>query len=230
MSAAHSITTTEQIPSGRSSVGGMPWLPPGFDVPSCGDCGEPMLLYLQLEIDPEFGLQLASGSQLLIFACPRDNEPNLYRFHLRSKRTKLPKAFWKQTQTGTGLILPPSDEWARKAGPALLKEQGLSFEAFDDEGTPYEDLGILRGAQGFKVGGLPAWYQAATQLSCACGAPMSFVCQVPSDCEAFERAEGAPEQDGTFSYDHYALYLGNSTRVFACSAACTPEAVLLWNE
>ena len=82
----------------------------------------------------------------------------------------------------------------------------------------------VRVREGFKVGGQPSWRVREPVLRCACGGPMTFVCQVPLDFP-FPRTPGAAEQPDTFDEDAYGLFLGNETYLFACEAQCSPFAV-----
>lgn len=95
----------------------------------------------------------------------------------------------------------------------------LTLRPFDDAPDP---RGI--GAQGFKLGGTPSWAQGPEYYTCACGAGLEYLCQVPEYTE-FAVRPGLPEQPYSVGADTYGLFLGNEVYLMACPAHCDPAAV-----
>jgi len=195
-----------------ASMGGNPMLPRGELAPECRRCGRKMILFFQFDLEERFGLPLAAGSHLVVMMCPVCNEiPSFVRY----AEGILPAAFWRETEGHFfAALYAPDDERGEVETPAILERFDLSFER----------VGGRDSAERLTVGGEPSWIQAPERYSCACGAPLSFVCQLSENFRFPKRAD-APEQPDSFSADDYCLFLGNETYVFACSKGCSPRAI-----
>lgn len=208
---ARLVAPVEDLP--RCSVGGDGILPTELQVPACRNCGSQLLLFVQLDIDPNWSLPLAANSHLVIFMCPQCNEiPSFDEF----PAGKLPQRFW---ETGEGhwfaaLSRPDAAETVLRQEPRLVVKQ-LAF-------SPTEEMGHL--PDSIVVGGPAYWLQDAVSYQCSCGAEMSLVMQI-SENFGFEKQPAAPSQKDSFSDDEYCLFLGNEVYVFACPRQCDPRAV-----
>lgn len=76
----------------------------------------------------------------------------------------------------------------------------------------------------FRVGGEPAWMQGPEHLTCACGADLRFLAQIPEDF-GFAKLPDAPAQPASWSDNEYGLFLGNGVYLLACPNRCNPAAV-----
>ncbi|MFJ7213506.1 hypothetical protein [Amycolatopsis sp. NPDC098790] len=214
----------------RNTIGGHPVLPAGESWPLCY-CGERMVLFFQLDIPadiPAFG-----GDHLLVFQCPTHNDAAC----LKEMQEQLPERYWEAPQIwqhpgAFWRILLHRDE----TGPAddvephlrpyqlallpdaetltIWRPAEVSDDAFGEHGI---------GRQEFKVGGAPSWAQDPESYQCACGARLTFLCQIPENF-GFEKRPDQPEQPDTFNSDQYGLFLGNEVYVLACPARCHPAA------
>lgn len=224
----------------RDSIGGRPILPSDHSWPTC-ECGARMVLFLQFDLLPEFGLPFLPGSHLSVFMCPVHNDaPEIFNDHL------LPDDFWERRRMIDGqmrfyelfLHRPEVPEVTHPPDPTLLT-QSLCFSKRAEEpdrenvalsthpeypGVSLSVGEVVGGVQGLKVGGQPSWVQAPEVHSCCCGAEMRFVCQIPLDWP-FPKCPDASEQPNSFSRTDYCLFLGNETYLFACQAQCNTRAV-----
>lgn len=167
-----------------------------------------MVTFMQIEIKKEFGLPFKEGSQLLIMMCPDHNEALLHEASWKPGKTiKLPSKWWNdKSLKHVGLFLfPPSDFKVKEEGLYIVPQK-ISFEKIEETSEKFEDTSFIKGMDGFKIGGYPAWYQEAKRFKCSCGGTMEFICQIPSSYEiegVFKRKENAPEQPNTDSSEHY---------------------------
>lgn len=197
----------------RNSVGGWPFLDPGQDWPECF-CGERLVLFFQFDIPSDLGP--LGGHHLLVFHCrahndasnPRLADGRLVPRYWDAPQPPHPAPFWRVLIQSGGAQPAPEAEPSVRALP-------LTLRPFTD--TP-------RGAQTFKVGGTPSWAQGPEFYTCACGADLVYVCQVPEDME-FAVHPGQPEQPDSVGPDAYGLFLGNEVYLLACPERCDPAAV-----
>ncbi|UYQ63989.1 hypothetical protein [Streptomyces peucetius] len=204
----------------RNSVGGRPFLDDGQEWPRCF-CGERMALFFQLDVPAD--VEPFGGDHLLVFHCGAHNEASdpvmdavmddgrLVARYWEAPQPPWPGTFWR-VLLQRDAVRPTADvEPAVRALP-------LTLRPFVD--TPDRE----RGAQGFKVGGVPSWAQFPEYYRCACGTEMAFVCQVPEGWE-FDVHPGLPEQPYSAGTDTYGLFLGNEVYLLGGPAHCDPAAV-----
>jgi hypothetical protein len=214
----------------RSTVGGYPILARDQEIPACGVCEKPMILFFQLDIREEFELPFKAGSHLAVFMCAEHNDAS--PADLKNKKwikwpEKLPARFWKKQHHYRFVLNPPGVEEKVHPLESHLVPCTLGFSKRKEETEDWE--GVEVGSQGFKVGGVPSWFQDPEPHRCACGARMEFVCQLPENF-GFERMPAAPPQPHRFSDKQYGLFLGNPTYIFACGDQCDPRAVFATNQ
>lgn len=212
----------------KDSLGGNPALAADQVWPHCEQCQTPMNLYLQLDLKPEFGLPFEAHSHLLFFACLTHADPPMPPL-TPALSGQLPETYWQRPESDREycqyrlwLNRPASDTVVHPSEPAL-KYQRLDFEATPE--TLESSGRVQLGSQGFKLGGAPSWAQDPENYTCACGAPMAFVLQIPADFEFAKTPEG-PRQTNSYNEQSYLLFLGNEIYIMACTAQCKPEA--LW--
>lgn len=201
----------------RDSIGGWPVLDPGQQVPVC-DCGTTMALYFQLEVPadvPHFG-----GDQLLVFQCPVDSdaafdpEPQLPERYWETPLAN-DSRFWRILLQHAGTPRPDRDPY--------FAPRRLSLAGHTDWDPDPDYSGPL---QGFKVGGAAYWVQDAPAVRCACGADMTFLCQVTEDFTFRDYLD--PDRAESLVCDGIddGLLLGNQVYILACPARCDPAAVV----
>lgn len=201
----------------RNSVGGWPFLDEGQEWPECF-CGQRMVLFFQLDIPSD--LEPFAGDHLLVFHCRAHNdasEPELSDGRLVSRywdapQLPYPRPFWRILLQREAALPTPEPEPSLRAAALTLR--------------PFTDVpgGQGKGSQTFKVGGAPSWAQFPEYYTCACGAELVYVCQVPEGME-FAACPGQPEQPYSVGADTYNLFLGNEVYLLACPAHCDPAAV-----
>ncbi|BDM74166.1 hypothetical protein HEK616_76530 (plasmid) [Streptomyces nigrescens] len=177
-----------------------------------------MALFFQFDIPSE--LEHFGGDHLLVFHCRAHNDasnPQLADGRLVARywdapQPPYPGPFWRVLLQSNAALPATEAEPSVRALP-------LTFQPFTD--TP-EAQGP--GAQLFKVGGSPSWAQYPEYYTCACGADLAYVCQVPEGWE-FDVHPGQPEQPYSVGADTYNLFLGNEVYLLACPAHCDPAAV-----
>lgn len=201
----------------RNSVGGWPFLDNAQQWPLCF-CGDRMALFFQLDVPADLGP--FGGDHLLVFHCRTHNEaaePEL-------ADGRLVPAYWDAPQPPY-----PGPFWR------VLLQQHAALPAVEPEPSvcalpltlrPFVDTPNPRGlgAQTFKVGGTPSWAQFPEYYTCACGADLEYLCQVPENME-FAAHPGSPEQPYSVGDDVYNVFLGNEVYLLACPAHCDPAAV-----
>ncbi|MEV0095475.1 hypothetical protein [Streptomyces sp. NPDC050738] len=201
----------------RNSVGGWPFLDNSQEWPECF-CGERMPLFFQLDIPLD--LEPFRGDHLLVFHCRAHNdaaEPELAQGRLvpgywDAPQLPYPRPFWR-VLLQRNAVLPTAE-----AEPSLCALP-LTLRPFVD--TP-DRRGL--GAQAFKVGGTPSWAQDPESYTCACGADLVYLCQVPEGME-FAVRPGAQEQPYSTRAETYGMFLSNEIYLLACPAHCDPAAV-----
>lgn len=203
---AHAIevgTDTLDRPA-RNSMGGWPFLDEAQEWPECF-CGERMALFFQLDIPLD--LEHFGGDHLLVFHCRTHNDASdpptatgrLVPRYWDAPQLHYPRPFWR-------VLLQRHAERPTPEAEPSLRSLPLALSPFVD--TP-DRHGT--GAQTFKVGGTPSWAQEPEHYTCACGADLVYVCQVPENME--------------FGDDTDALFLGNEIYLLACPSHCDPAAV-----
>ncbi|MFF2515175.1 hypothetical protein [Streptomyces sp. NPDC058086] len=201
----------------RNSVGGWPFLDDAQEWPECF-CGERMALFFQLDIPLD--LQHFGGDHLLVFHCRAHNdasEPEMADGRLVPRywdapQLPYPRPFWRV------LLQRRATRSVAQAEPSLCALP-LMLQPLVDTPNP----GGL-GAQAFKVGGTPSWAQDPEYYTCACGADLVCICQVPEGME-FAVHPGQPEQPYSVGADTYNLFLANEVYLLACPDHCDPAAV-----
>ncbi|HEY7375271.1 MAG TPA: hypothetical protein VIF57_24135, partial [Polyangia bacterium] len=111
---------------------------------------------------------------------------------------------------------PPGVGEAVHAADPTVKEQQLTFRTAKEKVR--QGLDGLVGQPKVKVGGIPDWVQPPFYPECACGAPMGFIMQVPTD-----------ESPGWMSSHGSPLPFagGLSAYLFACTAQSSPYAAVM---
>ena len=184
---------------------GQPW-------PLCNYCDTPLSLCLQFDVEEAHQLAFALGSHLLLFHCREDHIPPTF------DGPQIPAAWLEpEFRSSCRIILnPPGGHEAIYEPDPTVEEQHLGFSAAK------EKLG--RGLDGpvgvgkVKLGGVPHWVQPPLHPRCACGAPMGFVMQIPTDeSPGWRSQEGSPMPFGG----------GLSGYIFACTAQSSPYATAL---
>jgi hypothetical protein len=202
-------------------VGGRPILAAGQGWPACRQCGARQVLFFQVDFDGKVPEGTRAGEHLLAFMCPKHNDiPMLLKG--AKLGDSLPDRHWERHAGHYDLILNPpgTEEKAWEREPHLV-HQGMKFVEHED---PREKDGNLVVVDAFKLGGRPRWLQDEELYRCFCGADLQFLVMVPENY-GFVKEESAPEQPDGFSEEHYGLFLGNQTYIFACENRCNPRSV-----
>jgi hypothetical protein len=203
----------EPVIPARNSIGGHPFLV-GPDWPRC-HCDRRMILFFQLDVPtdlPAFG-----GDHLLVFQCPQHNDACF-----PPSGNRLPERYWDRppppnTEPFWRILLGPGGDAHADADP-YLRPRSLALHRTTEVVDEYGN-----GQRAFKLGGIPSWAQDPERYTCACGAELAFLCQVPEDF-AFDTLPGQEEQPGWYRSANYALFLGNEVYILACPAHCDPAA------
>ena len=209
------VEPAEPVPdASANTIGGRPILAAGQDWPEC-HCGLRMIFFFQLAVPddvPAFG-----GDHLLVFQCPKDNDacfppatPQLPDRYWDEPPPPNDRPFWRILIHRGGDPHPDADPYLQPRSLVLRR----TTEAVNEYGN---------GTRAFKVGGTPSWAQDPERYRCACGADLTFLCQVPEDHE-FDTLPGQEEQPGWYRSNNYALFLGNEVYILACPAHCHPSA------
>lgn len=221
----HQIVVTDTSPADRSRnmVGGPPILAAKQHVPRCKLCDERMILFLQLDVRADFGLDFEAGSHLLLFMCKEHNEcaqgepPSLQEHYAM-------------------LLNRPYTEEYHAEGDGIIVARELQFVHTREFVEPNEYLKSGKtGTQAFKIGGVPCWFNfdhhdPAYHDRCEfCGAPYAFILEIPEYFD-FEKTESAPEQPDGSSSAAYNWLLGNECYVLGCSAQCDPRSLIVLND
>jgi hypothetical protein len=218
------VTNEPALAADRDTVGGAPYLPSGLAHPRCKLCDQPMVLFLQFDIRPEFKLPFASGSHFLAFMCPQHNDaafaPDPF------DKSPLRSQYWEQDVGHYSLLLLP-DGASTSAGAidGFLEPRRIRFEQATENVA--DNRYFSYGSHEFKVGGVPGWLNYAPTPKCSCGGTMQFVVQFPDSFGFRQRAE-APEQPKSFSRTEYCFLLGNAVFVLACDKQCDARAVIAY--
>ena len=196
----------------RNTSGGRPIMADGQPWPVCGYCEERMSLYLQFDVEDRFELAFPVGSHFLLFHCQDCDAVPL------SPGRKLP-AKWLRPDLRSSyriIINPPgSHEVVHEPDPRVV-EQKVIFTKRKERVKVSPDGPV--GVEEMKVGGLPHWKQPPNYLTCACGAPMGFVMQVPAASRVgwmHKRPNDLPFAGGTNPF------------LFACSIISSPYAAVI---
>lgn len=201
----------------RDSLGGHPYLDPGQEWPVCF-CGERLALFFQLDVPED--IAHFGGDHLLVFHCRDHNEATDASY----EGGRLVPRYWDAPQDPY-----PGPFWRvllQRRADRPTEEREPSVEARRLTLRPYAETPSARGRgeQTFKVGGTPSWAQGPEEHTCACGADLVYLCQVPEDME-FDVRPGLPEQPYSVGADTYNLFLGNEVYLLACPDHCDPAAV-----
>lgn len=210
-----------------NSLGGAPFLADNQAWPRCEHCQTEMVLYLQLDLLPEFELPFEPHSHLLVFGCSRHMDPCMPPL-APALKGKLPENY-REILPGDReysqyklLLNRPSAGRQRQALDPHLQCLALTFVAEPEEITG--EGAFQRGSEGLKLGGIPAWLQNPETYKCSCGSDMAFLLQIPADY-GFAKLPEAPTQPNSYG-DEYLFFLGNEVYILACQAQCQPDS--LW--
>lgn len=190
----------------------------GQNWPHCRLCKAQMVFFFQMDISKECDIPLKPESHLLVFMCPTHNDvPSTM---LEPGDNRLPPDYFNQDFGHYRLILnKPSNREVKLDNEPRLLATALKHISGDEQID--WDGKVERGTSGFKLGGVPLWCAEPEFPACACGADMTFICQVPPQFE-FPKASDAPAQPDAVSPLAYSLFLGRSIFLFACRNQCTP--------
>jgi hypothetical protein len=200
------MTSEPAVAGDRNTVGGWPVLESEQSWPDC-TCGRRMALFFQIDVPdevPGFG-----GEHLLVFQCPVHNDAAFGPRQLPERYWETPlggneTAFWRIVRHRGDVVAASPDDTVQPLR-LVLRDTGP-----DDEWE-------------FRVGGEPAWIQGAENHTCACGADLEFLAQIPENF-GFPKRPEAPRQIDTFDSDVYGLCLGNMVYLLACPRRCDPAA------
>lgn len=219
----------------RDSIAGYPCLPAGTAVPQCG-CGERMVVFLQFDIRPEFGLPgNFVGGHFLAFACP--NCGGITDLHMQGTG-RLPDAYWEQVRRGGDDVgfafmlvdaAEPTTDFETRLEHRILTfertEESLSIDDGDLDvvqpvdgfpGTSQRPFEGVRGIDGFKIGGQPCFGDPIDPVVCSCGSKLVHLVSIPEGGAPFVETVRLP-CDG--------FLLQNYVSVFACEQRCHPGAL-----
>ena len=186
---------------------GTPWLAVNETWPTCPNCGKPMQLFLQLNLDElPTALQGEYGEGLLqLFYCTSEDPACEVDC----------KAFFPFAKSELIRLVQPSTELAEITVPEIESrfppKQVTGWEEAEDYPDPYEaeELGVVLEDKewedleallvplvGDKLAGWPAWMQGVEYPVCPkCGEQMRLVFQIESD-------ENLPYEFGDFGTGH----------------------------
>ncbi len=178
-----------------SKYSGIPWLAPGEAWPGCKNCGKPMQLFLQLDLDAiPRELRGQHGQGLIqLFYCT-SSKPNC--------EDACESYFGNTKAMCVRLVRPGPQCGSPKSSPvaeAFDAAQILRWEALPDEVPTHVELGELgvdtsglpdelpgMAAPGDKIGGWPHWIQGVEYGTCGvCGKPVP-----PGKAARFDPARG----------------------------------------
>jgi hypothetical protein len=203
------------------SIGGTPELPAGDGWPLCKICKDEMVLFFDIELPNVAHSPFIPASRLQVFACREhdDISGTIYSDYTRTNEIavvdQLPPQYWRISDGHYLLrLLAPTTPKKRSKRETRLAQRLL---------RAHENS--VDCVEGLKLFGEPDWLQAPETHTCACGAPMVLILQVP-DGFGFEMMPEAPEQEGSFSSTQYCLFLGNQLFLLACRSQCHAQA--LW--
>ncbi len=201
----------------KAHSGGGVTLPDGWAWPACRECAAPMLLLLEVELG-EVPTWVRPGSRLVFFACRRhDDVPVTVEAQANGQ---LGPKYWERSDGHHALLLfRPGEATHRHEAQVGLVPKKLELTIADEV---LEEVGPLAGryfvgSQGWKVGGYPSWCQGPVSLTCACGAELGLVAQMP-ERTSLELADGP---------GCYTPFLGAEAYLLACTRQCDPNAALL---
>jgi len=207
----------------RSFIGGAPPLPLGSAWPKCRLCHDEMVHYFDVEL-PEESEPFLPGSRLQVFACRQHDDVagTIYsgyeRFQEMGTLPQLPAKYWELNDGHylIRLLRPGTPTVTVGTEPRLGVQYLLQELLMDSDDEPL---------QLFKLFGIPVWAQEPEEHTCACGAPMQMLIQVPANT-GFDMIAGAPEQPDSYSHEHYCLFMGNELYLLACTKQC--HELALW--
>jgi hypothetical protein len=176
-----------------SRFGGPPWLAAAEKWPACGNCGEPMQLFLQLDardLPPE-AVPVLEGGLLQLFYCTNSADACEVKCEAwgpgaKSTLVRLVPA----GDRAAGAAAPPHtgmfpakriigwDAVADYPGEEELSELGVSLSDTESDALSQSELPV----QGEKLLGWPYWVQGVEYPKCPeCGARMALLFQVDSE-------------------------------------------------
>jgi uncharacterized protein YwqG len=176
-----------------SKFSGQPWLPRGEVWPACGNCGQPLQLFVQLNARdlPTEAEQRLGGGILQLFYCTNEQphcESECEAFFPNAQSTLL-RLLPPPGAAGMGFVEPPSGmfppkrivSWTEVAdypNEEELEELGVSLG--DEEADALAGQDYPR--SGEKLLGWPAWVQSVEYPSCSeCEGRMELLFQIDSE-------------------------------------------------
>lgn len=172
-----------------SRFGGAPWMRPGESWPVCGQCGQPLRFFLQINGRglPRAGAQALEGGLLQFFYCTNDDAA------CSGWETWSPSSLVRLIpldDLGGGTMDETGPEpfpvkritgWTESAdypGPEEAGELGIEFS--DEDYDALDEAGYPR--WGEKLMGWPNWVQGVEYPDCPdCGTRMEMLFQVESE-------------------------------------------------
>lgn len=178
------IVESEEGTPGATRFGGRPGLLSGETWPACGNCGKPMLFFLQVNLGEAPG-SFGSGLLQFFYCIDVDSDCNEYEPFSRIQRVRIVDP----VQVAVPRELPKVDLFpARRVFelteledlPNLDEMCELGVELSKDDERSMETLKLPVG--GDKLGGWPAWVQNVEYPKCPeCDSTMRTVFQLESE-------------------------------------------------
>jgi len=205
LATMHHATWTTASQPGRNSIGGHPYLPTNVSWPVCPKSGNRMVLFLQFDVAPEYGLALAPGSHVLAFHSPTVNEINTFE----RNEPDMP-AYWAKREPHYQILIfgPEAELVEHPDEDGYLVPHALTFEPVAKVSDPF-----------FYLGGQPRWYQDDETKG-----DFAFIGMLSENFPFVKKPE-APKQPGTFDRNAYSMFLGNATYFFARARPTVPDEV-----
>lgn len=180
-------------PPDGSRLGGGPWLRPGEAWPTCGNCGRPMQLFVQLDARdlPAPGARVLEGGLLQFFYCissdpPCDAECEAWAPGARSTLVRL---IARDDVAGGTAAVPERGMFPEKRivgwtehpdYPTWEEASELGVALTDEESDALADAGFP--LVGEKLLGWPFWVQGIEYPGCPdCGERMEVLFQIDSE-------------------------------------------------
>ncbi|MCK1797635.1 YwqG family protein [Streptomyces sp. XM4193] len=160
-------------------TGGVPLVPPGFEWPSCGECGLPMRFIAQLRLD-ELAEQGPKGSAegsgtLAVWMC--QNDPGMCDEWDPASGGNTARLF--PAEAALTAAEPPRGETLVAASAAVAHQQVEAANYDEARGSWAESRGVSPRQVLGAWGGEPSWLQGEEVPECpACEGRMSFAAQL----------------------------------------------------
>jgi len=205
------VVDESDSPATGTRFGGLPWLKPGEDWPSCTTCGEPLQFFLQLDLTqlpPELNGRFGGGLLQLFYCTNDDCSATHWEAFTSGKLVRIinPNEFGDAPlppASAPAALLPVRTitGWRQQPDhphPSEHEQLGVTY-SFDHrkktarvhcpsldieiDGLPsFTPTSLSTALPGDKLAGWPAWVQGVEYPPCPrCGRRMQFVFQVDSD-------------------------------------------------